>query len=489
LISDTSASILRQILRSVCADGREQTLSAVENWSVLARRPVSPGPLEQGFLDAIAQFYTQHGGPPSLTSLRGWFDRKSKAELSILVGELAASDFLWGANFSAAVEALRERNLGMHVARAVGEMSQIVGEGMELRLPDGRKEILQGPAAAAHHGLSLLTEAVRAGGDEYEVHDKTTGLSFAVEEYQAKRDKAGERYGMTTGIQAIDEATMGGQPGELWLWGGFTGHGKTTFLLNWIRRQMYYGQSRCLLFSQEMSSAQVWRILLCIHANDPEVQVKHIGRTFEVPYSHLKAGILDPDVARFVMLQAERDLRECGGDIQVIRARKTMTMDEVWAIGEQENRRCPIDMFGIDYLGLLESATGKGRKTKGDRINENILRAKEMSMAFDRGRGVFVASPHQINRQGYLKAKANGGIYDLDAMADANEAERSADAIFTSYVDDGLQALEEAVCCNLKSRDSAVLPPFRIQYINRRRWIGSFRKGSDGGGVQGGQFA
>ena len=72
-----------------------------------------------------------------------------------------------------------------------------------------------------------------------------------------------------------------------------------------------------------------------------------------------------------------------------------------------------------------------------------------------------------------------GGIYETSALADANEAEKSPDAIYTIYQDEPLRQKHEAVVCNLKTRDGAMIQPFNVYCPSQYRLIGELEQASD----------
>jgi ornithine cyclodeaminase/alanine dehydrogenase-like protein (mu-crystallin family) len=67
-------------------------------------------------------------------------------------------------------------------------------------------------------------------------------------------------------------------------------------------------------------------------------------------------------------------------------------------------------------------------------LNTIIARLKNLALQFDNGRGLRVISPFQTNRQGRAAAEKNDGNYELSALSNANEAERSSDLVISVYM-------------------------------------------------------
>ena len=61
----------------------------------------------------------------------------------------------------------------------------------------------------------------------------------------------------------------------------------------------------------------------------------------------------------------------------------------------------------------------------------------------------------QINRQGYLKAKKNNGMYDMTALKEANEIETCASVILGIYSDTTLITSNQVKIGILKNRDGS----------------------------------
>lgn len=59
-------------------------------------------------------------------------------------------------------------------------------------------------------------------------------------------------------------------------------------------------------------------------------------------------------------------------------------------------------------------------------------------------------------------ADKNGGKFGLHALSWANEAERSADVVTTSYLNDELRAQGETIVCNIKNRENPLFDPVRL---------------------------
>ena len=115
------------------------------------------------------------------------------------------------------------------------------------------------------------------------------------------------------------------------------------------------------------------------------------------------------------------------------------------------------------------SARGRYSNTT-EKLNEVIRDLKRLAMSFNRGMGIAVVGLFQISREGYRSAEKNGGRYNLTHLSYANEAERSADIVTSTWIDDELRKLDMAIFQCLKSRDQKPFDrvPVRVEFSCRR---------------------
>ena len=126
-------------------------------------------------------------------------------------------------------------------------------------------------------------------------------------------------------------------------------------------------------------------------------------------------------------------------------------------------------------------ASRKWVSSTTERQNEVIRDLKKLAMGFHRGQGIAVVALFQMNREGYkriLKVKEQNEASDKDRpalfnetdLSYANEAEKSADIITATWIDDKLKEKNRVQFQNLKSRDQAKFAPFlaRVEWPCRR---------------------
>jgi hypothetical protein len=282
---------------------------------------------------------------------------------------------------------------------------------------------------------------------------------------------------------------------------------KSTTQLNWAYNQaVWYGFSS-VIFSLEMPYKQVRRLLYALHSSHAKfapirlalglqknLQAEGIG----LPYEGIRDGLLAPNAEKFLMEYVIPDLNgklvpELAGacdpvtgdpwrdpsqygkiHIEVSDPEKSdFTMSDLRQRAELIYSKTPFHMIFIDHVGLM--APRKWVSSTTDRLNEIIRDAKRLAMSFNRGQGIPVVALFQINREGFkaaLKVKEKSGTprYDLTHLSYANEAERSADIVTTSWIDEDLSKANRVQFQCLKSRDQKPFEIFtaRVEWSNRR---------------------
>ena len=143
--------------------------------------------------------------------------------------------------------------------------------------------------------------------------------------------------------------------------------------------------------------------------------------------------------------------------------------------------KTPPSFFSSNYYGFLGQSVQKvfelyfnnklnqTQKGRSERTFQNLLKryfksslfdpsqlsgadVKRFAMEFDGGRGLPVATPAQINRNGYLNAKNAEGRMSITSLAQFNAFERESDIISYIFYDDEERMTSEPKIGMLKSR-------------------------------------
>lgn len=379
-----------RLLRSLCANAPTEETQAIENYS----RIHLPNLLLEGvrvrLLQEISYFYITYGGPPSTVALRERLQQLAESEASLLAAEIEVESPCWGANFFELVSAYQE-SLGQEKFKAVlTETAQIMKDGIE-----DRQGLRRGLKHAMEHVIRGTVDLQKSADPRQKSLSNAEAVAYLRNEYVQRHEQPALAYGMTTGFSNLDEATKGAQPGELWIIGGYSSHGKTSFVVNWMRYLAFEGGYNVLYYTLEMTKEHVWRLLATGHAAHPKW-----GGKPPLEYERIKSGELNNEEMNFYLNEVLPDLESPEfGSIEVISPTGKATIEDIRARAEVKNRTHPLDIIVIDYIGMLgQDPKKRSHVQRNERINENIAAAKQMALEFDHGNSVLVVSPHQINR-------------------------------------------------------------------------------------------
>jgi replicative DNA helicase len=275
-------------------------------------------------------------------------------------------------------------------------------------------------------------------------------------------------WGRFCGLNAIDSYVRGIKKGELWIHAASTGEGKTTFALNWCYNQVTRYKANVLYISLEMPYEQLRDKIFAIHSTHPKFS--HYGKGLD--YEKIKYGLLDEteekwfaevakDFGKSVVRSGdEYDPTTDYGAFHVWAPDADVTMDDIKVHAEMKHMEEELHMLVVDHGGLVEARKKKRNKDATIELNSVLRDAKRLSLHFNHGEKIPVLLLFQINREGKEYADKNEGRYRLKSLAQANEAERSADVVTTSYLNDEHRAAGTMFFDNLKRRDGQHFPPF-----------------------------
>lgn len=395
---------------------------------------------------------------PTLAQMRQHFrDRAAEGDgvAQAALGRLDSIDpqepFLSRVDFHQALHVYKEDLLQRGLGDLLIQTSQILTTGYTVteRTPSGKWEPVTykgGEHALTHlaRGAASLRTATRQGFVDGDFRSESELLKA----YIVERVRRGT--GVLTGLAMIDKIHQGIQPGELALVMGYSGQMKTTLVVNWAYHAVVYQRRNVGFVSLETPADVLRAIIYAMHAAHP--RFRSHGKRLD--YDKLVNGLLTPEESAFFDLVVQ-DFTENPdyGRFLYKAPSSAVTIDEIHAWAELRHHQTPLSLLVVDYLALVDPDQKIFDKQQaGSGLNRVIRQAKLMAMSFG-GKGIAVVSPHQANREGYTDAEKNGGRYRLTALANANEAERSSDLVYYTYLDESLRASHELALGNLKNRN------------------------------------
>lgn len=415
-------------------------------------------PVDEKIYGYVREFFNNNYDLPTSRTIQDFFDRSEDIEVTERLKDIQASPVYVHKNYSHLLGQLVEDQNRLKMRALLKDAEEIVSKGRIIQ--EGKEKIkLQGVKDAllyftqkAHELIPPDTNA-RTRGD---IRDDT---DQAWQEYQLAKREHGKVWGAFTGINEIDKICHGCKRGEMWVHAAFVGELKTTFALNWCYNLVTRFRTNVFYVSLEMPYEQLRRILYVIHSSHKKWTA--MGYT-SLDYRRVRDGELTPEEEAFYQLVLEdfnTNPEFCR--FEVWAPDRNVTIDDIRMEAELLHKRMDVGFIVVDHGGLIESS----RKHKDYTIELNaVLRSAKKSLAlhFNGGEGVPVLMLFQLNRQGKDDADKTDppGRYKIRALSYANEAERSADYITTTYLNDIHREHCTTVFSNLKNRDNPLFDTF-----------------------------
>jgi hypothetical protein len=144
------------------------------------------------------------------------------------------------------------------------------------------------------------------------------------------------------------------------------------------------------------------------------------------------------------------------GSIRTIDSSEFTTLGSIIQRTYREHAEEEVDQLWVDYITRLPVDARYHRLDLTTARNESIADYKRLAMSFDSGRGLPVASPVQINREGLKYGKESGGKITFAHLAQFNAIERESDIVLYIYYGEDESATSEPKVGILKSRYSKI---------------------------------
>jgi hypothetical protein len=134
----------------------------------------------------------------------------------------------------------------------------------------------------------------------------------------------------------------------------------------------------------------------------------------------------------------------------------------------------------VDYIQLCKFSTGGAHLGDDNRIiNSYIDYFRKLAQSFRSGKDkkrLVIILLAQINRTSWEEAKrrrkdGTEGHYDLTCLADANELERGANRVFTTYTSERMKTAQEAQVQLLKNRGGETMWEPEKVYADPEKYI------------------
>lgn len=366
---------------------------------------------------------------------------------------------LYGDNFKSLAAEVYEEQQRKELTTLLKETSTISESGKTIK-----KEFISGPKQAVEHFLHNSLDFLK-GATSVKTQGNVKGDSAgSIDDYFTR--KSSNRFdGLLTGMHSIDLVCKGIRTPELWLIVAFVSELKTTMAMNLAYTQAIEQGKNVAFVTLEMPYKTVRDLFVCIHSANLNLWPgSDWDDIYPLDYDKIQDGSMsEREEEFFKFLCKDLDSNDEYGSIVIHQPEEGLTLSHLKAWTEIENRKKPLDILYLDYIEIMKSENASKDYTLD--LNQRIKDLKQFAINFDSGRGLRVVSAYQANRKGKENADKNGGEYRLDGLSYANEAERSADVIIYSYLNDELRENNQVKIGCLKNRSRPKFKQFKAKTL------------------------
>lgn len=449
---------MKRLLRSVIdfEDNRITKDSLGANFQRLQASGIEwTQPVDEKIYRFCHEFFGDNFELPTISTLRDYFQRADDIEVLERLKDIEVSPVYVRKNYQHLLNQLLEDQNRINMRAILKEVEEIVTKGKIIQ--EGREKVTLSGVKDALGYFNERVYAIIPTDSNARTHGDLRDDSEVVwQEYQAAKRDQGKVFGSFCGINDIDKVCHGCKRGELWIHAAFAGELKTTFATTWAYNSITRYRRNVLYISMEMPFDQIRRLIYVMHSSN--AKWRDLGYE-PLDYRQVRDGELSEKQEEFYRMVLE-DFHSNPeyARFEVWAPDKDISIEDARQYAELMHKQMDVGLVVFDHGGLMESR--KRHRDYTIELNSVLRDTKKFALHFNGGEGVPVLMLFQINRQGKDEADKNEGRYKMKALSYANEAERSADYITTSYLNDGHRTNGTTVMCNLKNRDNPLFAPF-----------------------------
>lgn len=403
----------------------------------------------------IQNYYQRVDGVMTRNALMDMLNRSNldpgrKAVYEETFDDLVALD-ITDAEFMWSVHELREDYAESNLKGLLTKSMEIVTKGVLTN--DRTGETLKGQEDAREYLLSGMANLDQELSRQESPHgDMRDEGSLILAEYEEKRAAraANKLAGVRFGIRDLDEKVGGLQPGELVISAGYSSDGKTSLCVQLAWSTAVEQGKNVLFLSTETVNTVIRRKLISRHSRHPKFA--DWGLPEGLNSKNLKEGTLNAHEQEFLEhVVYDFTNAEEYGHLYIHQVPRMASMEVVEQIMNATQKKFNVDLVVIDYLALLRPLGV--RSTDRESLAGILKNAKQIATTFNKGAGVPIISPWQVNRAS--KEAANSiGMYTSQSLAETAEATNTPDVIISLLAPvDNTERYADITAQVLKNRD------------------------------------
>jgi len=278
--------------------------------------------------------------------------------------------------------------------------------------------------------------------------------------------------GLKMGIRELDNSTNGFQRGTVASICAYTGHGKSTAINSALYNNIKEGK-KVLLLSIEIPTDMAWKQF--------ETRYMFSEKNLGVDVQNMTNHTLAPNIEKQVVFHEPDFKNDIVPNLLIIdesKITKKIMLDYrkiSKLFRKAEKKLGGLDIVVVDHVGQLELQYPEC----GNSILRQLTSAAK-TYRNEKGEKIMMMWAVQCNREGVKRATRREGQYDLQAIADLNEVERSSSYCVFLYTSDAMKITQETKVSLLKARFGVPIPtPFVTSFTPSVVMVGKeFEKAS-----------
>lgn len=417
----------------------------------------------------VEGYFQQWLEMPSFTTVVDYFEASSDTEILERLKIVLAAQIHVRTNFTHLLSSLLERQAQIKASALIQKTHEIINKGIILKEKGEEGVRLHGVRDGLSYFSQNALDLIHPVGSTKQKGDIRLDGQEVWNDYLTAKMNKDKSWGKFTGLNKIDLICHGLKKGELHVHAAFTGELKSTLAMNWAYNLVTRFRTNVFYGAFEMKREHIRRLIYVLHSSNNKWP--SLGHPKPLDYRKVRDGELTPEEEAFyqnVIEDLSTNPEYC--EFHLWEPDHDINIDEVRQETELLHRQTELGFVVLDHGGNMEARKKKRNKDYVIELNSVIRDTKKYALHFNFGEGIPVLLLFQINRQGKLEAEKSNGVYKMNAIAYANEAERSADVITTTYLDNDLRRDGETIISNLKNRDNQLFEAFKahIDFSCRR---------------------
>lgn len=431
------------VLGAVYPDGKDAFLFARER---LPLEYLNFNPLVQKLWEFTGKFVDKFGVMPTTKVMKDFMQHTEDAGTANLMLQIYAGAVNASVNvgeFKYSVDCLVDNAQKQQTGEIFATAFEILERGYSV---DGER--LEGHTSAREFLTgrisSMEKEFLRAETPEGNVADEVDEI---LAEYEKAKNRA-DSEALPTGFPTVDKVIGGLRPGDLTLIASYTSGGKSQLCVNWSYNAFISGRG-VFYATTETTRAQIRARFLARHSRASQFNCP--GGLDHSQITRGKLSTKHEEVLRNVLEDIKTNPNYGKFHIAQLPSKPTLAYIEQRMLREQQ--KWNVDLLTVDSLNLLRP--DEKRASQREELVNILTSAQTLSSAYN-GTGVAILSPWQVGREAHVRARTTQ-TYELNDLAEASEAEKSSDYVFSLFYDDQ-ESTKTAYLKAIKTRGTAKPP-------------------------------